>query len=67
MPIITASVLAADSFAGEKERKTAEALLLTPATNEELLVGKILASLIPAVLLTAIVFLIYAGIIDFFH
>ncbi len=66
MPIITASVLAADSFAGEKERKTAEALLLTPATNEELLVGKILASLIPAVLLTTIVFLIYAGITDFF-
>ncbi|MGB9732696.1 MAG: ABC transporter permease subunit [Candidatus Micrarchaeia archaeon] len=66
MPIITASVLAADSFAGEKERKTAESLLLTPTTNSELLMGKILASLIPAVLLTVAVFVIYATIIDYF-
>ena len=30
MPIFTATVIAADSFAGEKERKTSEALLATP-------------------------------------
>jgi len=65
MPIITASVLAADSFAGEKERKTAEALLATPTTNAELLIGKIFASLIPAVLLTIAVFIIYASITDY--
>lgn len=66
MPIITASVLAADSFAGEKERKTAEALLSTPTTNAELLLGKILASLIPTILLTLAVFVIYASIINYF-
>src|SRR5271155_2132400 len=39
MPIFTASVIAADSFAGEKERKTSEALLSTPVTTPELLLG----------------------------
>ncbi|MGC8699688.1 MAG: ABC transporter permease subunit [Candidatus Micrarchaeia archaeon] len=66
MPIITASVLAADSFAGEKERKTAEALLLTPTRNSELLLGKILASLVPAILLTIAVFIIYASITNYY-
>jgi ABC-2 type transport system permease protein len=65
MPIITASVIAADSFAGEKERKTAESLLLTPTSNFELLAGKILASLIPALVLTVAIFLIYASIINY--
>lgn len=66
MPIITATVIAADSFAGEKERRTAESLLSTPATDTELLAGKSLASLIPAVVLTVVVFLIYAGITNYF-
>ncbi|MGC8628705.1 MAG: ABC transporter permease subunit [Candidatus Micrarchaeia archaeon] len=66
MPIITASVIAADSFAGEKERKTSEALLSSPVTTQELFVGKILASAIPAFLVTLGVFIIYGGIIDYF-
>ncbi|MEM3212328.1 MAG: ABC transporter permease subunit [Candidatus Micrarchaeaceae archaeon] len=66
MPIITASVLAADSFAGEKERKTSEALLSSPISNAELFMGKILASALPAFLITLSVFLIYAGIINYF-
>lgn len=65
MPIITATVIAADSFAGEKERKTAESLLSTPATDAELLTGKTLASLIPAVGLTVIVYVIYALITNY--
>ncbi len=59
MPILTASVIAADSFAGEKERKTAEALLSTPVKASELLLGKILASFIPTLLLTIFVFGVY--------
>lgn len=65
MPIITATVIAADSFSGEKERRTAESLLTSPASNMELLIGKILASLIPAVILTIAVFVIYAGITNY--
>ncbi|MGI0100956.1 MAG: ABC transporter permease subunit [Candidatus Micrarchaeaceae archaeon] len=65
MPIITATVIAADSFAGEKERRTAESLLSTPATNSELLAGKTLASLIPSVLLTAMIYVIYALVTNY--
>ncbi|MGE5124548.1 MAG: ABC transporter permease subunit, partial [Acidobacteriaceae bacterium] len=35
IPLMVASMLAADSFAGEKERKTLEALLYTPTTDRE--------------------------------
>jgi ABC-type Na+ efflux pump permease subunit len=64
MPILTATVIAADSFAGEKERKTAEALLSTPIKTSELLYGKILASFIPTMILTMVVFGIYGVITD---
>jgi ABC-type Na+ efflux pump permease subunit len=64
MPIFTASVIAADSLVGEKERKTSEALLSLPISNEELLLGKILASFIPAVLLTVGVFLLYGTVVN---
>ncbi|MDE1860382.1 MAG: ABC transporter permease [Candidatus Micrarchaeota archaeon] len=62
MPIVTASVIAADSFAGEKERKTSEALLSTPISVNELLFGKIIASFIPTLLLTLLVFGVYGYI-----
>jgi ABC-2 type transport system permease protein len=65
MPIFTAAVIAADSFAGEKERKTAEALLSTPITTAELLIGKIAASFIPALAITFVVFAIYGGIVNY--
>ena len=65
IPIFTASVIAADSFAGEKERKTSENLLAAPITNGELLLGKILASLIPTILLTLAVFGIYGATVNF--
>jgi ABC-type transport system involved in multi-copper enzyme maturation permease subunit len=62
MPILTASVIAADSFAGEKERKTSEALLSTPVSVPEMLFGKVMASLIPTVLLTILIFALYGTI-----
>ena len=66
MPIITTSVLAADSFAGEKERKTAEALLTSPITSTELFLGKILASFVPTFIVTIAIFIIYASIINYY-
>jgi len=46
---LTVSIAGAcDSFAGEKERKTLEALLYTPTTDGELLLGKLLSSWLPA-------------------
>jgi len=46
LPQMVASVIAADSFAGEKERKTLEALLHTPTTDGELLLAKLLSFLL---------------------
>ena len=48
IPLMTSSVIASDSFAGEKERKTIEALLATPISDSELLFGKMLVSFIPS-------------------
>jgi hypothetical protein len=48
LPTIVAIGFAADSFAGEKERKTLEALLYTPTTDWELLLGKLLSAWLPA-------------------
>jgi ABC-type Na+ efflux pump permease subunit len=47
----------ADAFAGEKERKTVETLLTLPCTNAELIAGKVFATLIPALLLSGLLFL----------
>lgn len=60
VPLITATVVAADSFAGERERGTLEALLHTPTTDRELLTAKFLASWIPANLVALVGFAIYS-------
>ncbi|MCW1294679.1 MAG: ABC transporter permease subunit [Candidatus Parvarchaeota archaeon] len=65
MPIITSAVIAADSFAGEKERKTAESLLSTPLSKTELLLGKIFASFLPAVIMAVIAFALYGSIVNY--
>ncbi|MDD1776219.1 MAG: ABC transporter permease subunit [Candidatus Methanomethylicus sp.] len=64
IPLMASSVLAADSFAGEKDRKTLEALLATPLTNRELMLGKILVSFIPSMLVTLLAFTLYCAVVD---
>ncbi len=64
LPMMTASVIAAGSFAGEKERGTMEALLYTPATDAELFVGKLLAAWIPALAITLGGFLLYGTVVN---
>jgi len=66
IPIMASSVIASDSFAGEKERKTIEALLATPISDSELLLGKALVSFVLAMTVTVASFAIYAIVIDFF-
>jgi ABC-2 type transport system permease protein len=48
LPLMVSLAGACDSFAGEKERKTLEALLYTPTTDWELLLGKLLSAWLPA-------------------
>jgi ABC-type Na+ efflux pump permease subunit len=64
VPIMASSVIASDSFAGEKERKTIEALLATPLTDAELFLGKILVAFIPAIIITFASFAIYSVVVD---
>ena len=59
IPLMVSSVIAADSFAGEKERKTMEALLYTPTTDRELFVGKLLSGWLAAITVALIGFVVY--------
>jgi ABC-type Na+ efflux pump permease subunit len=65
IPIMSSSVIASDSFAGEKERNTLEALLATPLTDSELLLGKILVSFIPGMGVTILGAILYFGTVDY--
>jgi ABC-2 type transport system permease protein len=60
VPLMVATVIAADSFAGERERKTLEALLHTATSDRELLTAKFLAAWIPAVTVGWLSFAAYA-------
>lgn len=64
IPVMASSVMGSDSFAGERERKTIEALLATPISDSELLLGKILVSFIPAMIITWVSFAVYTTIAD---
>lgn len=64
IPLMASSVIASDSFAGEKERRTIEALLATPISDSELFLGKILVSFIPSMMVTVVSFLIYSSLVD---
>jgi ABC-type Na+ efflux pump permease subunit len=64
IPVMVASVVAANSFAGEKERKTLEGLLYTPITDKELITAKILVAFGTAVSVSWLCFIIYAGLVN---
>jgi len=64
LPLMFSSTIASESFAGERERKTMEALLYTPATDMELFSGKILAAAVPAIGITWIAFAVYTLILN---
>jgi ABC-type Na+ efflux pump permease subunit len=59
LPVMVASLFAADSFAGEKERKTLEALLYTPTSDRELLIAKLLSGWLAAIAVALVGFLLY--------
>lgn len=64
MPLMFSSVVGADSFVGERERKTMEALLYSPATDMELFLGKVLAAVIPAISLSWLTYFVYIVIVN---
>ena len=64
LPLMVSSVFAADSFAGEKERKTLEALLYSPTTDRELFTAKLLGAWASAVAVALFSFVIYAVMVN---
>ena len=52
IPALIPSIIASDSFAGEKERKTMESLVLLPISKSELILGKVLTALLPSLAIT---------------
>lgn len=63
IPVMVASITASSSFVGEKERRTIEGLLYTPLTDRELVLGKVLASVLLSVGLAWASFIVYTVII----
>jgi ABC-2 type transport system permease protein len=59
LPVTIPVSIAAYSIVGEKSTHSLEPLLATPITTSELLAGKMLAAIIPAVVATWCAFLIY--------
>lgn len=64
LPIMVASVIAADSFVGEKERKTLEALIYTPTSDRELYVAKMLTPWMLAIAVSVIGLVVYAVVVN---
>ncbi|MHA1728383.1 MAG: ABC transporter permease subunit [Promethearchaeota archaeon] len=58
IPTIITMIIASDSFAGEKERKTAETLLVLPITHKELYLAKVLAAFLPSIVFSTLSFII---------
>jgi len=64
VPLMVSSVLGADSFAGERERKTLEALLYTPITDSELFLAKLLVGFLPALVVDVGSFFLYSLVVN---
>jgi ABC-type Na+ efflux pump permease subunit len=64
LPLLLSSMIAADSLAGEKDRKTLEALIYTPTTDAEIYTAKLLSAWIPALLVTLIGFVVYGVVVN---
>jgi ABC-2 type transport system permease protein len=62
-PITSAMSVAASSVISEKQARTLEPLLVTPITTFELLAGKLLGALLPALGLSVISIVLYLGVI----
>lgn len=61
VPVIIPMTIASYSIVGEKTTRTLEPLLATPVSTLEILVGKALAGVIPAVVATWVGYLLYAA------
>lgn len=64
VPLTISSAIGASTIVGERERGTGEFLAHCPADTREIYVGKLLASIIPGYITTAVGFGVYALIVN---
>jgi ABC-2 type transport system permease protein len=64
VPLMVSAVLAADTFAGEKDRRTLESLLHLPIRERDLYLAKLLGAFLPAVAVSWIGFALYTVVTD---
>jgi len=64
LPLTFSCIVGADSFVGERERKTLEALLNTPTSDGDLFLGKVLASVLPAIAISWLSFGVYTLVVN---
>jgi ABC-type transport system involved in multi-copper enzyme maturation permease subunit len=66
IPVMLPTTIAAYAVIGEREQGTLETLLTTPVTDRELLAGKAIAAVIPAVGISWVLFAVYVGLAQLF-
>ncbi len=64
VPMMVAGVLAADAFAGEKERRTLESVLHLPIGERSLFYAKVLGAFLPAVAVSWLGFAVFAVVVN---
>jgi ABC-2 type transport system permease protein len=64
VPLMVCAVIAADSFAGEKERRTLEALLYSPTSDRDLYLAKLLGPWLAAIAVSVIGWLLFAILVN---
>lgn len=63
LPTMVSNIIAADSFAGEKERKTLEALAHSPTTDRELYLAKVLGPWLAGIAVGWIGYLVFVLVV----
>ncbi len=63
VPVLLPSIMAAHSIVGEKQARSLEPLLATPIRTWELLVGKLVAIVIPALIPSLLGFSVYVAVV----
>jgi ABC-type transport system involved in multi-copper enzyme maturation permease subunit len=66
IPAIVPAVIAGYAVVGERQQGTLEPLLTTPIRREEFLLAKALAALIPVVVISYVVFLVFVACVELF-
>lgn len=64
MPLFIPILISSASVAGEKERRTLEPLLASPASSLEIVAGKSLAALAPAAIISVFAFALFCAGVD---